>query len=270
MKATEKLQAKFSEGKHICVGLDTDVNKIPEFMRGSSDAVFEFNKAIIEATVDEAASYKINLAFYESEGIAGLELMEKTIDLIPEEIAVIGDAKRGDIGNTSRMYAQSLFDHFKFDCSTLHGYMGKDSLEPFFEYEDKLHFVLCLTSNPGAADFEKMKLENGNYVYQEVLSRVKEWNTRNNLGIVFGATNDAELRENVANFEDLIVLLPGIGAQKGNLDEVVNSFKEYNNNNYLINMSRGIIYAGSGEDFALKARDVLTSYNSKIKYLTIS
>lgn len=269
MTAREKLLKKFDEGLHICVGLDTDINKLPEFLRNKPDALLEFNKGIIDATKDEAASYKINLAFYESLGQAGLSQMEETIRLIPEDIAVIGDAKRGDIGNTSKMYAKSLFDHFKFDCSTLHGYMGIDSLSPFFEYQDKLHFVLCLTSNPGAADFEKLKLESGKFLYQEVLARVKEWNSGKNLGIVFGATNDEELRANVANFGDLIVLLPGIGAQKGNLEEVIKSFRNVNNSNYLINISRGIIYAGDTEGYAEAAREVLISYNHKIKDLTI-
>lgn len=267
MTAAEKLRKKLDAGLHICVGLDTDINKIPEHLRELPEPLLEFNRQIIEETKDEAAAYKINLAFYESLGSKGLEQMEKTIGLIPDDIPVIGDAKRGDIGNTSKMYAQSLFDHFGFDSSTLHGYMGTDSLEPFFSYSDKLHFVLCLTSNPGAADFEKLKLENGKYLYQEVLDRVKKWNTENNLGIVFGATNNEELKKNVANFGDLIVLLPGIGAQQGSLDDVVNAFLENNNNNYLINVSRGIIYAGKEADFAKKAKEVLISYNKQVKTL---
>ncbi|GJQ62778.1 MAG: orotidine 5'-phosphate decarboxylase [Melioribacteraceae bacterium] len=270
MTAREKLLKKFNDGLHICVGLDTDINKIPEFLREKPNALLEFNKAIIEATKSETAAYKINLAFYESLGQEGLLQMEETIKLIPDDIAVIGDAKRGDIGNTSKMYAKSLFDHFKFDCSTLHGYMGIDSLSPFFEYKDKLHFVLCLTSNPGAQDFEKLKLESGKFLYQEVLDRVKEWNTENNLGIVFGATNDEELKANVGNFGDLIVLLPGIGAQKGNLEEVIKAFRNVDSNNYLINISRGIIYAGNDENFAEIAREALISYNYKIKDLTIT
>ncbi|MGE5351567.1 MAG: orotidine-5'-phosphate decarboxylase [Syntrophothermus sp.] len=264
MTAQEKLKKKLSEGKHITVGLDTDVKKIPQHLLSEKDPVLKFNEIIIENTSEFASSYKLNLAFYEKEGSRGLELMQKTMEAIPDDILIIGDAKRGDIGNTSLMYAKSIFEHFKFDAVTLHPYMGFDSVEPFLQYEDRLSFMLALTSNPGSKDFEKLELKDGRYLYQEVISKVKEWNIKGNCGIVFGATNEKELSENVASFDDLTVLLPGIGAQGGSLADVVKAFKESKKEKFLINVSRGLLYKDQSRDFHEATRQEIISLNKKV------
>ncbi len=264
MTAQQKLNMKIAEQKHICVGLDTDYAKLPESVKGEKYPQFEFNKRIIDSTYKEAACYKVNLAFYEARGIAGLEELEKTMEYMPDDMFVIGDAKRGDIGNTSRMYAESLFDHFRFDASTLHPYMGIDSLDPFFKYEDKIHFVLVLTSNPGSADFEKLVLNDGTMLFEKVLAKLHEWNSSKNIGLVFGATNPEELKENMVKIGDLPVLLPGIGAQKGNLEEILGLFSDISKTNFIINVSRGIIFSGLDDDFGKSAEIALNSYNKKI------
>ncbi|MBL1212821.1 MAG: orotidine-5'-phosphate decarboxylase [Ignavibacteriae bacterium] len=264
MTAQEKLNNRLKENLHICVGLDTDEKKIPEHLNNSINPILEFNKIIIDKTYDAAAAYKINLAFYESMGTKGIDTMLETVEYIPYDTLIIGDAKRGDIGNTSQMYARSIFDEFKFDAVTLHPYMGSDSLSPFFEYKDKINFVLALTSNKGAEDFEKLKLEDGQYLYQKVLSKLKEWNKLNNVGAVFGATNTAELKNNIALLNGLYSLLPGIGAQGGNLSDVVKTFKEAENSKFIINASRAIIYADASENFDNAAAKVLKDYNKTI------
>jgi len=265
MNAIEKITNRLEKGFHICVGLDSDINKIPEYLRSEENAVLKFNKAIIESTSDIAAAFKINFAFYEKEGSKGMELLSRTLELIPDDVLVIGDAKRGDIGNTSKMYAQSMFEHYNLDASTLSPYMGHDSLSPFIDYSKNIHFILALTSNPGSFDFEKLDLASGKKVYQEVITKVSEWNKSKNLGIVFGATNLEELKENIENFGDLFILLPGVGAQGGDLEGIVKTFKENSNNKYIINVSRALIYADSSEKFAEVSRNVLVNYNAVIK-----
>ncbi len=261
MKAIDKLRNKNKSGKFICVGLDTDVNKIPGFLRKYDNPVFEFNKAIIESTAPHAAAFKINFAFYESSGIEGLKNLERTLSLIPGDMLVIADAKKGDIGNTSLMYAKSVYEYFNFDSVTLHAYMGKDSVDPFLNYESKLNFILALTSNPGASDFEKLKLADGNFLFQNVIRKVNTWNLYNNCGIVFGATKSEELKDNIDSFGNLSVLLPGVGAQGGSLEEVVGIFKSRGRGDYLINVSRGIIYKSSSEDFQEAAGKEIADLN---------
>jgi orotidine-5'-phosphate decarboxylase len=265
MSALDKLITKNSEGKFICVGLDTDINKIPAFLKSTPDAVFNFNKLIIEKTHNSAAAYKLNFAFYEKYGPEGYEILKKTIQIIPDDLLIIGDAKRGDIGNTAKMYADSIFNFFGCDASTLNPYMGEDSLKPFLEFKDKLNFILALTSNEGANDFEKMKLENGNYLYQEVIKKVNEWNVFKNCGLVFGATQIDELKNNLSLMNDLPVLLPGVGAQGGKLEEVLYSFKQANRLNFLVNVSRGIIYKSGENNFAEAAAEELNNLNTKVK-----
>ena len=265
MLPSKKLKSRFKEGYHICVGLDSDISKIPSFLRNKKDTILEFNKAIISETYDIAAAFKINLAFYEKDGERGLEALSKTLELIPDDVFVIGDAKRGDIGNTSMMYAESLFEHFKFDSTTLSPYMGYDSLKPFIDFKNSISFILALTSNPGSHDIEKLELVSGRKVYQEVIGKVREWNSYNNLGIVFGATNLEELKTNIQSFGDLFVLLPGVGAQGGDLEGIVKTFKDFNNQNYLINVSRDLIYADETENFAKISRQVLQNYNHTIR-----
>ncbi len=262
MTSREKLISRLQARKHVCVGLDTDLNKIPQHLKSAEDPIFEFNKAIINSTAEQAGAFKINLAFYEKEGATGFDSLQKTLSILPDDVLIIGDAKRGDIGNTSLMYAQSIFDHFKFDAVTLHPYMGYDSLQPFFDYSDKIHFILALTSNSGSKDFEKLMLENGDYVYQQVISKANMWNQNKNLGIVFGATNPVELDQEIRNFSNLFVLLPGIGAQGGSLDDVVTSFKKFNNFNFIVNVSRAVIYADDTERFAEAAAEKMSEYNT--------
>ncbi len=264
MNALEKLIAANDANKFICVGLDTDIEKIPSFLRSSSKPVLDFNKSIIDVVKEDAAAVKINFAFYESAGYKGIKILSETIDYIPDEILVIGDAKRGDIGNTSKMYAKSVYDHFKCDAVTLNPLLGYDSLEPFLKYEDKLNFILALTSNPGASDFEKQKLDDGIFLYQKIIQKVNKWNTMKNCGIVFGATKSDELRENMNNIGSLPVLLPGIGTQSGNLEEVVYSFKSMKRKQLLINVSRSLIYKSNRKNFAHKAKEELVRLNSKV------
>ncbi|MFA8343134.1 MAG: orotidine-5'-phosphate decarboxylase [Rhodothermaceae bacterium] len=264
MNALQKFIYGLDKQFHIAVGLDSDINKIPEHLKKEKDPVYEFNKIIIENTKDLACSYKVNLAFYESDGIEGLKSLEKTLELIPEDVLTIGDAKRGDIGNTSKMYARSIFDHFKFDSITLHPYMGSDSVSPFVEYNDKLNFILALTSNKGSADFEKLALEDGTFLYQKVIKTVHDWNEHKNCGIVFGATNPEELKTNMEIIGNLPVLLPGVGAQGGSLEDVVETFKTAGSRNFIINVSRGLIYADSSENFGAVTRAELEKYNKKI------
>ncbi|MGA8264643.1 MAG: orotidine-5'-phosphate decarboxylase [Ignavibacteriaceae bacterium] len=265
MTAQEKLTKKNNEQKVICVGLDSDLNKIPSHLKSSESPILEFNKAIIESTYKFAAAYKVNFAFYEKNGAEGFEVIEKTISLIPDDILIIADAKRGDIGNTSQMYASAVYDYFKCDAVTIHPYMGSDSVNPFLENKGKINFILALTSNKGANDFEKLRLEDGSFLFQNVIKKVKEWNKNKNCGIVFGATQIEELSENVKLFGDLPVLLPGIGAQGGSLEDVIKVFKTNNRLNILINSSRGIIYRDNSNKFAESAKNEIIRLNEIVK-----
>lgn len=265
MKAVDKLLNKNCQKKFICVGLDTDIEKIPSCMKSSENPIINFNKKIIESTIEDAAAYKINFAFYEKDGVDGIKSLSKTLSFIPQDILVIADAKRGDIGNTSKMYARSVFEYFNFDAVTLNPLMGKDSIEPFLEYEDKLSFILALTSNKSADDFQKLKLESGIFLYQHIIKKINEWNLHANCGVVFGATNIKELKENIKSFNSLPVLLPGVGAQGGSLEDVVSLLKEAGKKNFLINVSRGLLYKSDKEDFADIANRELQTLNKKIR-----
>ncbi len=246
----------------LCVGLDTDVNKIPEFLfdRESDDydPVFEFNKSIVDATADLCVAYKPNLAFYESLGVAGWISLEKTIDYIrtnyPDQF-IIADAKRGDIGNTSAMYAQSFFDGLGVDAVTVAPYMGEDSVTPFLKHEGKWVILLALTSNKGAFDFQFTEnKEDGDKLYEEVLKTSQKWANEDAMMYVVGATKAEMLSDIRKIIPNHFLLVPGIGAQGGSLEEVV---KHGMNSQcgLLVNSSRGIIYASNGEDFAEKAHE---------------
>lgn len=250
MKLHQQIKAKQSL---LCVGLDTDIEKIPAHLQSCKDPIFEFNKAIIEATADLAVAYKINLAFYEQLGRAGWESLEKTLELIPPSIFTIADAKRGDIGNTSRMYAKAFFETMSFDSITVAPYMGEDSVKPFLEYEDKYVFLLALTSNQGAKDFQWYGEEP---LYKKVITTATEWakDMPGKLGFVVGATKTEYIEEVRTLSPDSVLLVPGVGAQGGDLQGVC--VKGVNpQGKALINASRSIIYAGGGEDFAEKARE---------------
>ncbi|NTW49263.1 MAG: orotidine-5'-phosphate decarboxylase [Chlorobiales bacterium] len=226
----------------LCVGLDSDPEKIPSIFHGMERPVLAFNRAVIEATEDVAIAYKPNLAFYECRGIAGLQDLADTLKVIPKEIITVGDAKRGDIGTTSQMYAKAFFDHWQFDTLTVAPYMGYDSIEPFLQYPDKLTFVLCLTSNSGSKDFEEQPLKEGKLLYEKVLEKVLLWNQHDNLGIVVGATKPEQLAEIRQAAPNLVFLIPGIGAQGGSLEEAIRYGTDSAGGSALINTSRAIIY----------------------------
>ena len=237
----------------LCVGLDADLEKIPDHLLELDDPIFEFNKQIIDATKDYCVAYKPNLAFYESLGVKGWESLQKTLEYIPSDIFTIADAKRGDIGNTSKMYAKTFFEYFNFDSVTVAPYMGNDSVSPFLEFSNKWVILLAATSNVGGLDFQYKKIEGGKRVFEEVLEKSLEWGNEENLMYVVGATRAEMLSDVRAIVPDAFLLVPGVGAQGGSLEEVV----KYGMNDtcgLLVNSSRGIIYAGSGNDFASAAR----------------
>lgn len=238
----------------LCVGLDTDLSKIPAHLLDTEDPIFEFNKAIIDATKDFAVAYKPNIAFYECYGPKGWESLQKTIDYIPKDIFTIADAKRGDIGNTSSYYAKTFFDYLKCDSVTVAPYMGEDSVTPFLEFDNKWVILLALTSNKGALDFQMTKDENGQELFKKVLLRSCEWGTPENLMFVVGATRAEGIGEVRKLVPDHFFLVPGVGAQGGSLEDVTN-FGWNADCGLLVNSSRGIIYASNGLDFAQRAAE---------------
>ena len=236
----------------LCVGLDTDIKKIPVHLLALEDPVFEFNKLIIDATKEFCVAYKPNIAFYESRGLSGWTSLQKTLDYIPKDIFTIADAKRGDIGNTSSMYAKAFFKNMNFDAVTVAPYMGKDSVTPFLEFEDKWAIVLALTSNKGGLDFQTFKNENGKQLFEQVLETSQTWGTDENMMYVVGATRAEQLSEIRSIIPNHFLLVPGVGEQGGNMQDVA----KYGMNSdcgLLVNSSRGIIYAGNDVDFAAKA-----------------
>jgi len=261
MNRTQLIEVIKSKRSFLCIGLDTDPAKIPTHLKEFDDPVFEFNRQIIDATHDLAVAYKPNIAFYESLGLKGWSSLVKTIrylDKYKDSVFTIADAKRGDIGNTSERYAAAFFGYpphgLGFDSITVAPYMGHDSVKPFLKFKEKWTILLALTSNAGAFDFQNKKFENGKMLFEEVLEKSKEWGTPENLMYVIGATK-AEMLTRVREIvPDSFLLVPGVGAQGGGLEEVT----KYGMNKdcgLLVNSSRGIIYAGNGEDFALKARE---------------
>ena len=251
MTTSQLVQQIKTKKSFLCIGLDVDINKIPEHLLKENDPIFAFNKAIIDATHHLCVAYKPNTAFYEAYGIKGWRALEKTIHYLNEkhpEIFTIADAKRGDIGNTSTMYAKAFFEDLAFDSVTVAPYMGKDSIEPFLAFEDKHTILLALTSNQGAFDFQT-KTVDGKELYKQVLETSKTWKNTENLMYVVGATK-AEYLADIRNIiPDSFLLVPGVGAQGGNLQEVC----KYGMNDsvgLLINSSRGIIYASNQTDFA--------------------
>ena len=284
MTRNQLIEQIFSKRSYLCVGLDTDIDKIPKHLRQGKDAVFEFNKAIIDATKDLCVAYKINTAFYEARGLKGWEEMERTVAYIPSTHFKIADAKRGDIGNTSAQYAKAFFESMNFDAITVAPYMGHDSVKPFLEFKDKWAIVLGLTSNPGANDFEMQQLttkadtlEEGvhisrsrsPYLYEYVLETVSGWGTPDNLMFVVGATQANEFRNIRALSPPHFYLVPGVGFQGGSLKEISeNAMNE--DCGLLVNASRAIIYASQHENFAEEARIVAGQYVSEMNiYLEI-
>ena len=250
----EQIQKKRS---FLCVGLDTDIKKIPEHLMETSDPVFSFNKEIIDATVEFSVAYKPNLAFYESLGSKGWASLEKTVSYLKSKYPntfIIADAKRGDIGNTSNLYARAFFEKLNFDAVTVAPYMGEDSVKPFMTYNNKWVILLALTSNKGASDFQFLKdVKSGDLLFESVLKASQKWGTVENMMYVVGATKAEKLKEIRQIIPDHFLLVPGVGAQGGSLQEVAqNGFN--GQCGLLVNSSRGIIYASSDSDFADKAR----------------
>tara|TARA_B100000965_G_scaffold405234_1_gene438458 strand:- start:541 stop:1347 length:807 start_codon:yes stop_codon:yes gene_type:complete len=238
----------------LCIGLDTDINKIPKHLLSLSDPIFEFNKQIIDSTMDLCVAYKLNTAFYESNGIEGWKSLEKTVEYIPKDIFSIADAKRGDIGNTSRMYAKTFFDNMDFDSVTVNPYMGIDSVEPFLDFRNKWVILLALTSNIGSEDFQNISNRNDVKLYQQVLHKSLNWADDSKMMYVVGATKADSLKEIRKIIPNHFILVPGVGAQGGSLSEVaINGLNE--DYGLLINSSRSIIYAGNDESFAKNARE---------------
>jgi orotidine-5'-phosphate decarboxylase len=240
----------------LCVGLDTDITKIPSFLLKEEDPIFEFNKRIIDATAQYTVAYKPNIAFYEAHGVSGWKSLEKTINyinLIHEDIFVIADAKRGDIGNTSKMYARAFFEQFSCDAVTVAPYMGKDSVSPFLEFNNKWVILLALTSNESAKDFQLLDIKGSeNNLFQTVLHKSLEWGNKNNLMYVIGATKAEYLKKVRESIPEHFLLIPGVGTQGGSLREVA----EHGMNDacgLLVNSSRAIIYADNSTDFDRKA-----------------
>lgn len=258
MTRSELIQQIKTKRSFLCVGLDTDITKIPEHLLGESDPVLEFNRQIIEATADLCVAYKPNIAFYEALGVSGWKTLQSTWEFIPKNCFSIADAKRGDIGNTSKMYAKAFFDEtvsgLGFDSITIAPYMGEDSVKPFLEFEGKWAIVLALTSNAGSQDFQTLTDTSGEALYEKVLQKVNTWGSSENIMYVVGATRGESFTSIRKHAPDNFLLVPGVGAQGGSLSDVC----QYGMNKdcgLLVNATRSIIYASKGRDFAERARE---------------
>jgi orotidine-5'-phosphate decarboxylase len=263
MSTFEKLQKAIALNDSIlCIGLDIDSAMVPDSFSDISTLI-SFNKEIIDHTKDLACSYKINFAFYEQYGLKGWELLEQTISYIPEEIVIISDAKRGDIGNTSVRYARAVYDTLRTDAVTINPFMGLDSAQPFITggYEDKMAFVLALTSNPGSADFQRLGSE-GRSISKHVIDKFYSNFNHHSIGFVIGATHPDELAEIRETIPDSFLLIPGVGTQGGNIEAVMKANKGLP---AIVNVSRDIIYSSKGHDFALKARDKALYYREILR-----
>ncbi|MEM6735462.1 MAG: orotidine-5'-phosphate decarboxylase [Bacteroidota bacterium] len=240
-----------SKESFLCIGLDTDINRIPKHLLKEKHPVFEFNKQIIDATHHLAVAYKPNVAFYEALGVKGWESLQKTIEYIPGDVFTIADAKRGDIGNTSKMYARAFFEQMDFDSITVAPYMGSDSVKPFLDFENKWVIVLAATSNPGGLDFQYDEIK-GEKLYEKVIRKSMDWGSTNNLMYVVGATRPETLKKIRQIIPDHFLLIPGIGAQGGDLKTVCESGLN-KDGGLIINSSRGIIYVDHSKDFSNEA-----------------
>lgn len=238
----------------LCVGLDTDINKLPTQYVRNSLAVVSFNRQIIEATADLCVAYKLNLAFYEAMGVKGWECLRQTIEIIPKDIFIIADAKRGDIGNTTHLYAKAFFEELDAHAVTVSPYMGKDSVTPYYEYEGKWAILLGLTSNEGAKDFQLQKLQSGKQMYEQVLETSKGWGNKENTMYVIGATRANAFKRVREILPEHFLLVPGVGSQGGDMEEVIKAGAT-KNGRLLINASRSILYADNGKSFAARARE---------------
>ncbi len=275
----------FTKKTYLCVGLDTDPTKIPTHIQSHSDAVFEFNKQIIDATKDYCVSYKINTAFYEAQGVKGWEALQQTVEYIPDTHFKIADAKRADIGNTSAQYAKAFFESLNFDAITISPYMGEDSVKPFLEYKEKWTIILALTSNKGAADFELQKLlvktkaaveaaelaldvssHQSEYLYERVIRTASDWGSEENLMFVIGATQPKEFSNIRQITSNHFLLIPGVGVQGGSL-KTISEHLMLQDCGLLVNVSRAIIYASEKEDFAEEANAICRQYQHEMEQL---
>ncbi len=258
----EQIQKKNS---YLCVGLDTDIEKIPKHLLSTSDPIFEFNKQIIDATHQYCVAYKPNVAFYEALGPKGWESLQKTLDYIPKDIFTIADAKRGDIGNTSSLYAKAFFQQMNFDSITVAPYMGEDSVKPFLKFKDKWVILLAHTSNPGSSDFQLIEsVVTGRKLYEEVILKAQQWSTPDQLMYVVGATQTEKLQSIRALAPEHFFLVPGIGAQGGDL-ELVSKYGMNKQCGLLVNSARSIIYASSEADFANRAGEEALKVRQQMK-----
>lgn len=273
MNRQQLINEIFTKKSFLCVGLDTDINKIPEHLKKEEDPIFAFNKAIIDATAPYCVAYKPNLAFYECYGLKGMIAFEKTIKYLKENHPnhfIIADAKRGDIGNTSKMYAQTFFEEYNLDSVTVAPYMGEDSVKPFLEYDGKWVILLALTSNKGSHDFQLTEDKQGERLFEKVLKKSQEWGTTENLMYVVGATQGKMFEDIRRIAPNHFLLVPGVGAQGGSLQEVC-KYGMTKDCGLLVNSSRGIIYASKDEDFAeiaaQKAKELQLEMASELESL---
>ena len=273
MNKQQLINEIFTKKTFLCVGLDTDINKIPAHLKNEDDPIFAFNKAIIDATAPYCVAYKPNLAFYECYGLKGMIAFEKTIKYLKENHPshfIIADAKRGDIGNTSKMYAQTFFEEYNLDSVTVAPYMGEDSVKPFLEYDGKWVILLALTSNKGSHDFQLTEDKQGERLFEKVLKKSQEWGTTENLMYVVGATQGKMFEDIRRIAPNHFLLVPGVGAQGGSLQEVC-KYGMTKDCGLLVNSSRGIIYASKDEDFAeiagQKAKELQLEMASELETL---
>ncbi|HEX78897.1 MAG TPA: orotidine-5'-phosphate decarboxylase [Dehalococcoidia bacterium] len=263
MDFTEKLNAATEKNESLlCIGLDPDPELMPDRI-----GILDFNRAIIDATRDLVCAYKLNFAFYEAFGSDGFDALRFTADYIRDEIPVIGDAKRADIGNTAKAYARAIFSSLGFDAATVNPYLGFDAIEPFIEYRDKGVFILCRTSNPGSADFQSLNCNANNEtapLFELVADKASQWNEYGNIGLVVGATCPEELKAIRSKHSDMLLLIPGVGAQGGDIKKAVSSGVDANGKKAIINSSRQIIYASRGKDFDSAARKAASRLRDQI------
>lgn len=246
---TEKLEsASRANNSFLCIGLDPDPERMPHH-----DTV-SFIRDIVEATKDLVCAYKPNFAFFEAKGIGGMQTLLESISFVPEHIPIIADAKRGDIGNTTRFYAEAIFDEYGFDACTVNAYGGRDAVQPFLDYEDKGILVWCRSSNPGGGDFQDLPTSDGRPLYLRIAESVQEWNEKGNAGLVLGATWPEQIESVREICPSMPVLLPGVGAQEGDLEAAVQSAMNDRGEGFIVSASRGVLYAGKGDDYAEAAR----------------
>ena len=245
----EKLRAaQQANNSFLCIGLDPD----PELM--AHPHIPSFLQEIVDATADLVCAYKPNIAFFEALGLGGMQIMLESLRSVPKHIPIIADAKRGDIGNTGRFYAKALFDIYKFDAVTVNAYGGRDAVQPFIDYADRGVLVWCRSSNPGGADFQDLALSDGRFLYEAVAEQAREWNVRGNVGLVAGATWPEQMERLRSICPDMLMLVPGVGSQEGDLEASVQAAMDARGEGFLVNASRGVLYASKGDDHAKAAR----------------